>query len=249
MFHKFLKLPIELQLVIWHFHWPPTRHYFTLYDARIREYGAISMEDERYVNRLVPKRKKATLDFIPFLTKIPFTGQIRVRLRRVVSVDPPEPEFSMIGSKAEVYVYFAQDVFYFDDFPYYYPLTDTWAKEEWFRFLRKPITQLQPPKLHKSHWIFKVRNLALRLEWIGESRGTEWDHTILRKMKSLKEVWLVHPRTPNIAIETPFLMINRTFNELPYSVDGGVKDAYLYLQGKMKEYGIDAPVVMTTIDT
>ncbi|KAI1459676.1 hypothetical protein F4805DRAFT_49899 [Annulohypoxylon moriforme] len=268
-FPKFFQLPVELQLMIWRLYWPPTKHFFTVYSGSVREYGSIDSEDYFYVNRLASKTKDKMFSFIPFLSKIRFVNDVKVRL---VGKRPEDRLYAFdirkVVNRPEVYVDFERDIFYFD---YCTRLSSQpWTPgDEWFRFLRKPINILSSSNSLKGHWIFKVKNLALCLSYKG-IRGSTWDHQILQGMKSLKKVWLVTPQIPRghdhddhhnrrnrrnrhwrpvqqdpIADE-PFL----TFDDAPHinwdEVNANGKATQDYLQEKMKKYGIEPELIITT---
>ncbi|KAI1210130.1 uncharacterized protein F4807DRAFT_459962 [Annulohypoxylon truncatum] len=253
-FHNFLKLPVELQYAIWHLNWPPTRHYFSLNNAPRREYAAVDVERKSYVDRVVLKDRDHLSNFMPFLSKIQLIGAINVRYGGPMTQDTSFYKYDYhleCMDKPVICVDFSRDTFYFDYCSYPYHRTYT-REDEWFRFLRNPISQYRPPLLCEDHWIFKVRNLALFLRRKG-LKGSSWDHSILKNMKSLKSVLLVTPQyfsmgdsllDPYCNVLDPFFMADEVSHRRLDQMRLDARLSKKYLGGKMKEYGLDTRLVV-----
>ncbi|KAI0380532.1 hypothetical protein F5Y04DRAFT_99997 [Hypomontagnella monticulosa] len=188
-FRRFLDLPIELRNAIWDLHretQPLIRHCFSVSKTSTRLYLALDYRGNRVVDVLA--KRNGPQNPLPYLTKIGFTGTVRVQ---TTSLDPDNPV--VMGHKgtrkvvpAAIYADLKRDIFCFD-----------WHDEraelehEWFCFLRNPIHRLEQRALPDDHWIFRVQKLALGRQG-ADSRGSAWDYRILRRMRALRKVWLIH---------------------------------------------------------
>ncbi|KAI1085975.1 hypothetical protein F5B19DRAFT_480826 [Rostrohypoxylon terebratum] len=225
-FHNFLKLPIELQIMIWNFYWPrtPVRHCFTIDVKEGRKYGALDLQSGRYIDRSERRPKRHVFDMIPALTKIKLPGTVRVHGERRARYRVKNPI---------IYADFSIDIFYFDYCSYYGTAYEN-RQDEWFRFLRCPIYQINPLPLRQDHWIFKVEHIAFFVPREGLTHSF-WDDMVISSMKSLKTLWLVTFQLDR-GKALPFWETYRRF-----VTDGG-KSRELSLQmhsrGKATEHGL-----------
>ncbi|KAI0006753.1 hypothetical protein F4779DRAFT_550412 [Xylariaceae sp. FL0662B] len=199
-FRFFPKLPTELQFIIWDLyrdgqpHQPPDRHCFSLSHAGKRVYATFNESSHKVVDIL----RKQDDSPLPYQQKIRFPGAVFVethpeRMNRVWHRDYRKSNKST--SPAFVFVDFERDLFYFDQCDYH-PSVKSGSKFEWFRFLCNPINRESPPQLGDKHWIFKVKKLALRVNYpvkFPHDSVAEWDLEVLEHMVSLETLLLVVP--------------------------------------------------------
>ncbi|XXH01584.1 hypothetical protein Hte_007944 [Hypoxylon texense] len=190
-FHYFTKLPMEIQSMIWNIHRDRAamQHCFHVAANRYRFYAAIDAENREIVNRCMEGGEKGQ-NSLPYESKIRFTGTVRL-----FKYKPGRNNSSTQNSKrakrltevpsAHVYADLERDLFYFN--------YSNHSRGDWLRFIHNPIDRIGPPQLPESHWIFRVRNIALRLPTQGVPVSVE-DSTLLSGMKSLENVYLVVPR-------------------------------------------------------
>lgn len=238
-FHNFLKLPVELQIMIWSFYWPhvPIRHYFTIDASGCKEYGALNLQSGRFINRSEwIGRRKHLFDRMPFLKRIELPGTVQIHGVNKRTRNPI------------IYVDFSLDIFYFD-FCTYYGNSYKTRQDEWFRFLRCPIYQVLPDPLLSNHWIFQVQHIAFFIPRKGLCPSF-WDYTILQKMKSLKTVWLVTFQLNRGAAlsfwdtYSHFVTDGRESNELSLQMHARGKITEDCLRAALKRYHINAQLII-----
>ncbi|OTA55882.1 hypothetical protein K449DRAFT_438447 [Hypoxylon sp. EC38] len=188
-FRYFTRLPPELQLMIWEFYEDvrlPIRHCFSIDCRSRRVYAAFDARRKRVINTLA-KPEDNSFIFLPHTKKIRFTG--------IIHVEPPSHKEHIFDgeyglreavSSPVVYADLKHDIFCFNYCPYHQSF------KEWFRFLRNPISHVQPPKLPEDHWIFGVRAIALSVP-TADVEGSSWDLQVIRRMSSLKCVYHIAP--------------------------------------------------------
>ncbi|KAI2463532.1 hypothetical protein F4781DRAFT_117491 [Annulohypoxylon bovei var. microspora] len=261
-FRVFLKLPVEIQNMIWNSYRSQmnVRHYFSLNNSGERLYAATDVKSRGFINRLATPKDDDLLSVFHYLRKIQFVGDVTVQLKEKDHHHGATTNLHYAGkdlriSKPVVYVDFEYDTFCFDYSAYenYSPGGCEW---EWFRFLRLPINRRKPPRLAQDNWIFKVRNIALFIPETG-IEGSEWDYMVLEEMKLLKKVWLISPLiieldylTPTImstwSLFCPFLLAQDVAQDRWDKAQAHCEKTEDNLRKKLNEYNINAKLVITT---
>ncbi|OTA98888.1 hypothetical protein M426DRAFT_28049 [Hypoxylon sp. CI-4A] len=254
-FEYFTQLPTKLQLLIWKFYQEahPIRHCFSVNSDGVRVYAAINEDTKRIVEKVARWSSNNIENPVAYQRKIRFTGKVRIE------TDPSKSRYvfsdmEKLGkatAPAVVYADLSRDIFCFDWCSF--PSSKT---QEWFRFLRNAINRERPPALPDNHWIFHVRNLALFVPDKG-IKGSSWDISVLRRMRSLKTIYLVAPTSCYIDSQgqskAPMQFRNKGFIE-HCELDIGtparrriwihLRDVKTHLSKELKQEGISARMVL-----
>ncbi|KAI1335588.1 hypothetical protein F5Y15DRAFT_397176 [Xylariaceae sp. FL0016] len=224
-FHPFPKLPAELKALIWEYYnttQPVLRHCFSIQNVREsrasrskcqrRSYAVFNEETRLYVNNKAESRDEPDM---PTRIRVRLPGKVHMRNngRSPYTATSLGEDFELNGqevisvSRADIWVNFERDVFYFDCTQYIKYASSTFnfdRASEWFRCLYNPIDRDPPRPLDDNHWIFSVRKLALRLKEVPQQA----DLDILGKLTRLREVSLVAGDVPRTYFNHPQLRMH-----------------------------------------
>jgi hypothetical protein len=210
-FHYFLKLPVELQHMIWTSYLEiegPTRHCFSRVGDDLL-YAAVDVRLKTTFDNLASTNERelwtTTYPRTPLLQKLelspkgtasvykPFGFLSNLWLNtQSLQRSPESTGHTLQCPSPVVWVNYTQDVFYFDlvtredAFPPGY--------RTWFRMLHQRQDHIFPPSLPDSHWVFNIQKLALRIplpSWRAAALQST-DADVLQSMKSLRVLTLVY---------------------------------------------------------